>query len=352
MVDVAIVGYGQVPSVRCTEITETQMVLDVTQQALGMAGVDRHDIGFTVSGSCDYLAGQAFAFVQTIEAIGAWPPISESHVEMDGAWAMYEGWTRLQEGDIDLVLVYSHGRSSPGKPWEVWPLQLDPYHLAPLGLDPSSLAALQARALLDSGIATERDFAEIVARNRANAVDNEYAQVSGTFDVDALLAEPYVRNPLRRHDLPPISDGAAAVVLAAGDRAASLVDRPVWITGIDHRIDIHQPGMRELTESPSISLAARGAGIDRDPVEVAEVTAPFSPQEVIVRNALGLGDDVAVNPSGGALAANPVMVTGLVRVIEAARQVNEQGRDRVLAHATAGQALQQNLVCILEGSRS
>jgi hypothetical protein len=39
-----------------------------------------------------------------------------------------------------------------------------------------------------------------------------------------------------------------------------------------------------------------------------------------------------------------------VRVIEAARQVTEHGRDRVLAHATAGQALQQNLVCILEGS--
>jgi acetyl-CoA acetyltransferase len=227
MVDVAIVGYGQVPSVRCTEITETQMVLDVTQQALRMAGVDRHDIGFTVSGSCDYLAGQAFAFVQTIEAIGAWPPISESHVEMDGAWALYEGWTRLQEGDVDLVLVYGHGRSSPGTPWQVWPLQLDPYHLAPLGLDPWSLAALQARALLDAGVASERDFAEIVARNRGNAVDNEYAQVSGKFDVDALLAEPHVRNPLRRHDLPPISDGAAAVVLAARDRAVALAERPV-----------------------------------------------------------------------------------------------------------------------------
>jgi acetyl-CoA acetyltransferase len=352
MVDVAIVGYGQVPSVRSTEITETQMVLDVTQQALRMAGVDRHDIGFTVSGSCDYLAGQSFAFVQTIEAIGAWPPISESHVEMDGAWAMYEGWTRLQEGDIDLVLVYCHGRSSPGKPWQVWPLQLDPYHLAPLGLDPSSLAALQARALLDADVATERDFADVVVRNRGNAVDNEYAQVSGTFDADALLAAPYVRNPLRRHDLPPISDGAAAVVLAAGDRATTLVDRPAWITGIDHRIDIHQPGMRDLTESPSTVLAARGAGLDRAPVEVAELSAPFGPQEIVLRRALGLDDSVVVNPSGGALAANPVMVTGLVRVIEAARQVAEQGKDRVLAHATSGQALQQNLVCILEGSPS
>jgi acetyl-CoA acetyltransferase len=349
MVDVAIVGYGQVPSVRCTEITETQMVLDVTQQALRMAGVDRHDIGFTVSGSCDYLAGQAFAFVQTIEAIGAWPPISESHVEMDGAWAMYEGWTRLQEGDVDLVLVYSHGRSSPGTPWQVWPLQLDPYHLAPLGLDPWSLAALQARALLDAGVASERDFAEVVARNRANAVDNEYAQVSGKFDVDALLAEPYVRNPLRRHDLPPISDGAAAVVLASRDRAAALAERPVWITGIDHRIDIHQPGMRDLTRSESTTRAAQAAGLADRPVQVAELSAPFSPQEVILRDALALDGSVEINPSGGALAANPVMVTGLVRVVEAARQVRERGRDRVLAHATAGQALQQNLVCILEG---
>jgi acetyl-CoA acetyltransferase len=290
--------------------------------------------------------------VQTIEAIGAWPPISESHVEMDGAWALYEGWTRLQEGDIDLVLVYSHGRSSPGQPWQVWPLQLDPYHLAPLGLDPWSLAALQARALIDAGIATERDFAEIVVRNRANAVGNEYAQVSGKFDVDALLAQPYVREPLRRHDLAPISDGAAAVVLASGNRAEALVDRPVWISGIDHRIDIHQPGMRDLTVSPSITLAGEGAGLGSGPVQVAEVSAPFSPQEVIVRNALGLDESVEINPSGGALAANPVMVTGLVRVIEAARQISEQGRDRVLAHATSGQALQQNLVCILEGSRA
>jgi acetyl-CoA acetyltransferase len=229
-------------------------------------------------------------------------------------------------------------------------LQLDPYHLAPLGLDPWSLAALQACALLDGGVASERDFAEVVARNRANAVENEYAQVSGKFDVDTLLAEPYVRNPLRRHDLPPISDGAAAVVLAARDRAVGLAERPVWITGIDHRIDVHQPGMRDLTVSESTTRAAQAAGAADRPVEVAELSAPFSPQEVILRNALALDDSVEVNPSGGALAANPVMVTGLVRIIEAARQVRERGRDRVLAHATAGQALQQNLVCILEGS--
>ena len=95
--------------------------------------------------------GRPFAFVQNLEAVGAWPPISESHVEMDGAWALYEAWVRLQHGDIDIALVYGSGKSSPGKPEQIYPLQLDPYYLAPLGLDPVSLAALQARALLDAG---------------------------------------------------------------------------------------------------------------------------------------------------------------------------------------------------------
>jgi acetyl-CoA acetyltransferase len=350
-VDVAIVGSGQTPMRRRAAESEMHMVFDATQAAIEDAGVSREDIGFTVSGSCDLLAGQSFAFVSTIEAIGAWPPISESHVEMDGAWALYEGWTKLQEGDVDVVLVYCHGRMSAGRPWEVLPLQLDPYSLTPLGLDPGALAALQARQLIDRGLATERDFAEVVARDRANAAGNPNAQVSGTFDVDALLAEPYLREPLRRHDFSPISDGAAAVVLAAGDTATRLSDRPAWITGIDHRIDIHQPGMRDLTESPSAAIAAKEAGVADRPIEVAEITAAFSPQDVILRRAIGLDDSVEMNPSGGALGANPVMVAGLVRIIEAADQVRHKGRHRTLGHATGGQALQQNLVAVLEDTR-
>ena len=86
------------------------------------------------------------------------------------------------------------------------------------------------------------------------------------------------------------------------------------------------------------------------PIEVAELSATFSHEELILRAALGLGDDVEVNPSGGALAANPVMVTGLIRIGEAFRQINEQGKTRTLGHATSGPCLQQNLVCLLEGS--
>jgi acetyl-CoA acetyltransferase len=107
--------------------------------------------------------------------------------------------------------------------------------------------------------------------------------------------------------------------------------------------------MRDLATSPSATEAARRAGVGAAPVEVAELAALSSPQELILREAIGLGNGVTVNPSGGPLGANPVMATGLVRIIEAARRVADGTARRAVAHATNGQALQHNLVCVLEG---
>jgi acetyl-CoA acetyltransferase len=347
--DIAIIGYAQSPSWRTAELTEPQFLFPVISEAIERAGIDRRDLGFTCAGSCDYLSGQTFAFVMNLEAVGAWPPISESHVEMDGAWALYEAWVRLQAGDIDTALAFGSGKSSPGVPAEIYPLQMDPYTLTPLGADPVSLAALQARAMLDAGKITEREMAEIAARSRKSAIGNPYAQVTGDHSVDELLAEPYLTAPLRKHDLPPISDGASAVVLATAEKAKAVCERPVWIRGIDHRIDVHQPGMRDLTTSSSTRIAGERAGVGAAKVDVAELSASFSHQEKILCEALGLGADVELNPSGGALAANPMMAVGLSRFAEAARQIAEHGKHRAVAHATSGPCLQQNLVAVLEG---
>ena len=90
----------------------------------------------------------------------------------------------------------------------------------------------------------------------------------------------------------------------------------------------------DLDDSPSTRIAAEAAGLGDGPVEVAELHAAFTHEELILRQALGLGDDVAVNPSGGALAANPIMATGLVRIGEAADHIFGGG-NRALAHATS-----------------
>jgi acetyl-CoA acetyltransferase len=274
---------------------------------------------------------------------------------MDGAWALYEAWVRLQLGDIDTALVYCFGKSSASTSLgELLSRQLDPYVLAPLWPDALSLAALQARAGLDAGAYTEAEMASVAARSRADAASNPNAQVQGSPPADALLREPYLVAPLRRHDCPPITDGAAAVILAAGDAARRLSPRPAWIRGIDHRIETHSLGSRNLATSPSTVVAAREAGVvdgggTAGGIDVAELHAPFTHQELILRSAVGLGEEVAVNPSGGALAANAVMVAGLVRIGEAASRIWSGEADRVLAHATSGPCLQQNLVCVLEG---
>ncbi|MCU1499075.1 MAG: Lipid-transfer protein [Acidimicrobiales bacterium] len=352
MRDVAIVSFAQSGSLVDTAESETQMLLPVINAAIAGAGIERTDIGFTCSGSADYLAGTPFAFVANLEAVGAWPPISESHVDMDGAWALYEAWVRLQHGDVDIALAFSSGISSRCDLGEVLCLQNDPYYLMPLWADHVSLAALQARSLLDAGTATEADLAEVVARSRRNAAGNPNAQVSGDVSVDELLAQPYTVAPLRAADCPPVTDGAAAVILVAGDRARDLSDRPAWIRGIDHRSEAHYPGLRDLASAGSARLAAHHAGVGDAPVEVAELSANFSHEELLLREALGLGDDVEVNPSGGSLTSNPMMVSGLIRIGEAFRQINEHGRHRTVGHAASGPCLQQNLVCVLEGEGS
>ncbi|MEV4442735.1 thiolase domain-containing protein [Streptomyces sp. NPDC049577] len=346
--DIAVVAFAQSDHRRSTPgLSESEMLLPVLTDVLGQAGLAPGQAGFTCSGSSDYLAGRPFSFTLALDGAGAWPPIAESHVEMDGAWALYEAWVKLLTGETDTALVYAHGKSSAGDLREVLTRQLDPYCVAPLWPDPVALAALQAQALIDAGETDERALAAIADRNRAAARDNPHAQLRG-----AVPAGDYVVRPLRTGDCPPVGDGAAAVVLAAGDTARRMCDRPAWIRGIDHRVEPHALGVRDLTDSPSTRLAAKNAGAFDAPVDTAELHAPFTAQEVVLRKALNLGDDVTVNPSGGPLAANPVMATGLVRLGEAAARIHRGCSDRALAHATSGPCLQQNLVAVLEGDRT
>lgn len=348
MTDVAIVGFAQSPNVRETHGTTNgvEMLVPIFREVFDNIGLTKSDIGFWCSGSSDYLAGRAFSFIAAVDAIGAFPPIHESHVEMDAAWALYEAWVKLQTGEVDTALVYGFGKSSAGQLRRVLALQLDPYTVAPLWPDSVSVAGLQARAGLDAGLWTERDMAEVAVRSRTDALANKYAQIHEPADLDTLLEAPYIADPLREHDCAPITDGAATIVLAAGDRARELCERPAWITGFQHRVDSPNLGARDLTDSPSAAAAAKAANTDG--IDVAELHAPFTHQELLLREVMDLGD-ARINPSGGALTGNPMFAAGLARIGEAASRVMAGEAGRALGHATSGPALQQNLVCVMEG---
>ena len=349
MTDVAVIGFAQSPVERANDAATTngvEMLVPIFAEVLQSTGLTKNDIGFWCSGSSDYLAGRAFSFVSAVDAIGAVPPVAESHVEMDAAWALYEAWVKVLIGDADIALAYGFGKSSAGDLRRVLALQLDPYLLAPLWPDSVSIAALQARLGIEAGLWSEAEMADVAARNRAAAVANPRAQLSGEVSAEKLLGQPYVADPLRAHDCAPVGDGAAVVILASAQRARELCPRPAWITGFEHRIDSAALGARDLTAAPSAADAARAAGAVG--VDTAELHAPFTHQEILLRGALGLGDDVRVNPSGGVLCGNPMFAAGLARIGWAAQEIMSGRAGRALAHATSGPALQQNLVCVME----
>ncbi len=350
MTDIAVVGFAHAPHVRRTDGTTNgvEMLMPCFHKLYTELGLKQTDIGFWCSGSSDYLAGRAFSFISAIDSIGAIPPINESHVEMDAAWALYEAYIKLLTGQVETALVYGFGKSSAGTLRRVLALQTDPYTMAPLWPDSVSMAGLQARAGLDAGKWSEEQMAKVALDSYAAGGRTDRHEVTGS--VADLLAQPYFADPLRRHDIAPITDGASAIVLAAGDRARELRENPAWITGIEHRIETPILGARDLTTSPSTAASANAAtGGDTGSIDIAEIYAPFTHQQLILTEAIGLGSNTKVNPSGGTLAANPMFSAGLERIGFAAQHIFEGSAQRVLAHATSGPALQQNLVAVLEG---
>jgi acetyl-CoA acetyltransferase len=217
---------------------------------------------------------------------------------------------------VDTALVYGFGKSSAGDLNRILALQLDPYLVAPLWPDARALAAMQARLGIEAGLWTEKDMAQIAGGS---------------------IEAPYVAEPLREHDCAPFADGAAVLVLAASEVAAQLCDRPAWIKRIEHRIE---PQTFDRLDIPWLANLGEGAGI-------AELHAPFTHQEIILRRSLRLGEDVIVSPGGGVLSGHAMFAAGLARIGEAAKHIIEGRARRVLAHATSGPALQQNLICVL-----
>lgn len=350
MKQIAIVAYQQSDCVAdAGAANEVEIIMPVLRRTFAQAGLNNaQDVDFVCSGSCDYLQGAAFSFVLGVDALGAVPPIKESHVEMDAAWALYESILKIRMGHADSALIYGFGKSSPGELPSVLSQQLDPYYLAPLWVDSISLAALQARLMLDKGLITERDMAEVVSRSRRNARSNPHAQLSGDVSIDDVLAEPTYVSPLRKSDCCPISDGACAMVIATVEKARAWGLPYAVISGIDHCIETHNLGMRDLTDSVSTRTAAKRAGVAAGNVDVAELYAPFSHQEIILSRALGLGANTSINPSGGVLAGNLMMASGLSRIGEVFNRIVSGEATRGVAHATSGPCLQHNLVTVLE----
>jgi acetyl-CoA acetyltransferase len=366
--NVAVVGFAQAPIVaHDAHRMATEMLYPVVREALAQCGVERDAIDYQTAGSADYIDGRPFGFVGALDVMGTWPPRQDSHLEMDAAFAAYYAWIRMQAGECDTAMVVGYGKVSEGQPERVLNLQLDPYYVAPLGLGPLSTAALQASAYMARSGATDRDLAEIAARNRRAAAGNADAQLRTPASADELQQTRWAVEPLREGYVPPVGESAVCLLLAAEGKAERMCARPAWIGGADQRAELQSLGARDLTRSASTRLAAEKAlamaGLRSvEEVDVIETLAANPVEEMIVREALGLSargeTKPAINPSGGPIAGHPIMMTGLIRLGEAFRQLSGTADGhavpnarRAIVHASQGHCLQQNLVFVLGSER-
>lgn len=374
---VAIVGWAQSPLVERNEkIHKGELLSTTVRDALAASVLGIEDIDAVIDVSCDTMDGASISNVYVAEHMGAFLK-EESKVEEDGAFAVLYASLRLLAGAHDTVMVVAHGRTDTTPQFYSW-MTTDPFLLRPLGVEMVSAFALQAQSYLSRYGLDERPAAKVVVKNRANGARNPYTQLRSPITEDEVLRSPVIASPIKLADASPRSEGAAVIILAREERAREITSRPVWIEGVGFNHDLYYLGHRELARPESLLRAARmayeQAGI-KDPrreTDFAEVYEPFSFTELMLYEGLGLAPEgkgreliesgavsaegtYPVNPSGGALCGNPLMVTGLIRLIEAARQLtgNAGGYQikkdvrRALVHSTSGLCLQSNIVYVL-----
>ncbi|MCW3020550.1 MAG: 3-ketoacyl-CoA thiolase, partial [Solirubrobacterales bacterium] len=166
-------------------------------------------------------------------------------------------------------------------------------------------------------------------------------------------------------------DGAVAVVLASRRVAERVSPNPVWITGIGTAMDQHTFALRERDSLPACKAAADGAyrraGMTGPkPGSLVETSGGSAVGQLMVLEALGLADpgrahalysegsEIALNPSGGSLPADPIMATGLVRLSEAALQLAgrvdhaPENVSAAVVHGAGGVGMQTHCVLTME----
>ncbi|HZY70697.1 MAG TPA: beta-ketoacyl synthase N-terminal-like domain-containing protein [Thermoplasmata archaeon] len=208
---------------------------------------------------------------------------------------------------------------------------------------PPFFAMVAQRHMMEFGT-TAAQLNAVSEKNHRFANANPTAQFhEKTFDRAKLERLPLVAPPLRLGDCSSMTDGAAAVVLAAEDRVRSFTDSPAWIRGTSQYSDFHNLAHAgSLTDWVGLRHAGREAmkraGVKPADIDFAEIHDCFTISEIVEYEALGfcpkgrggpfveegqsdLGGNLVVNPRGGLLGCgHPLGATGVAQAVEVYQQ--------------------------------
>lgn len=347
MRNVAILGVGQTNHARRrTDVSTIGLAREAVLRALEDADLTMDDIDSVVVCSGPVL----FAAVNQPEkwladAIGARnkPVVRVTSGGGTGLAGALAGVNQVRAGHANRVLVIAYDKLSEGALQYSISTLYDPFWGREFAVGIMGFSAAYWKARMDLLGHSEEAAAMVSVKNHKNALLNPYAHVKKEVTIEDVLNSKELCWPIKLLDVPPISDGACAVILGSED-AAKKSETPAWIRGMAYYCEAENAAHRSMIQSEPLTIAAakvyRQAGITnpRRQLDVAEVQEPYTCFELSYYEGLGfcpsggaaelmasgateIGGDIPVNPSGGCMGANPIGAAALIRLAEVAQQV-------------------------------
>ncbi|MGV1927889.1 acetyl-CoA acetyltransferase [Agrobacterium tumefaciens] len=361
-----IVGWAHSPFGKSALENTEQLMASVVAPAIDHAGVDVSDIdGIFVGVMNNGFSKQDFQGALVAmgdERLAYTPAVRFENACSTGSAALYSAMDFIEAGRGRIALVVGAEKMTALPTAEVGEILLSACYRAEEANIPGGFAGQFGRiaqAYFQRYGDRSEELAMIAAKNHANGAVNPYAHMRKDFGFDFCNTvsdkNPYVAGPLRRTDCSLISDGAAAIILADEETAASL-NRAIGFRGRKHVNDIMALSRRDPLAFEGARRAWAGslelAGATLDDLSFVETHDCFTIAELIEYEAMGLAEPgegyrvvqdgtalktgrLPINPSGGLKSkGHPVGATGVSMHVMAAMQLMGEAGDMQIPNAS------------------
>ncbi len=358
MKNIAVIGIGQTKFGEHWDKSLRDMIAEAGMAAIGDSGIDKKDIGSLHIGnmSAGRFAGQEHVGALAADALGLRMPATRYEAACaSGSVAFLGAVNSVASGREKVAIVIGAEKMTDvSTPAAVLSLAAagDQEWEASAGLTFAGTYALIARRHMHDFGTTREQLASVAVTNHKNAVGNQYAQFPFAITIQDVLEASMIAEPLGLLDCSPITDGAAAVVIADESVVKNMDIDPVWLLGSGQGSDtLALHGRKSLTEMAATKQAAKQAfmesGIQKKDINVIEVHDCFTINEIIGLEDLGFCDkgkggqfaenggiaidgEAPTNTSGGLKACgHPVGATGIRQIMEITRQLRGKAGNQI-----------------------
>ena len=365
MRDVSIIGVGITKFGELWDKSLRELGLETGLAAINDAGITSNDIDALYIGNM--AAGSTLQQEHVSALIADYCGLANQNIpatrveaaSASGGLAIRQAYMAIAGGFIDVAVVGGAEKMTDVSDSEssyTVSMGSDEQWESKAGATFTSLHAIIAQNhMLEYGT-TREQLSSVAAKNHYHASLNPMAQFPFALDPAAVSKSGMVSTPLRMLDCAPNSDGAAAVVLCACDKAKKFTDKPIKIIGSGQASDTLSLHHRKyLHRLPAINIAAKKAFEDSnkkpEDLDLIEVHDNFTISEIIALEEIGifkrgeaaqksldgetkLGGVIPTNTSGGLKARGHAPgATGIAQIIELVKQLRGEAGDRQVKNA-------------------